>query len=356
MKRFKGIDILRAIAVLLVAMYHFWVVSGYQTTGITILNVFLSYCGEIGVTMFFIISGFSIYCSLYSQEKKENILSFTLFIKKRLKRILPQYIGCLLIIILVGDGAIYISTGNMKSIITHLLFIHNYFISTHGSISGVLWTMGVIFQFYLIAIILYKYLNKQNIVVLCFSIVLSIFSKYLFYYIFSKNGLDSSYYFIYGRQLFSSLDNFVIGMWVARDILINERKVKILPLGISIFLFFIWIIYITPYGMVYSNTIFGYTWHSITAILIGICIWQIVQINIKKVYLLEKILLFIGKYEYGIYIWHLLIANNLYGKSDLIQKMAVGGYWKFAILMMLISIGVGWISSIIFDGYKKMEV
>lgn len=65
----------------------------------------------------------------------------------------------------------------------------------------------------------------------------------------------------------------------------------------------------------------------------------------KKETILEKGLFFIGKYEYEIYIWHLLIANNLYAKSNLVQKIASEGYWEFTIIMMVLSIYIGWIFS-----------
>lgn len=340
-KRYKQIDILRAVAIIIVAMYHFWVVSGYQTTGVELLNRFLTYGGEIGVTMFFVISGFSIYCSLYQQENRGETVEFFPFIKKRWKRVYPSYFISILIVLLLGDGAVYISIQNIWSIIAHLLFVHNFFLSTHGSISGVLWTMGVIFQFYLISIPLYKCVDKRWVETLSLSIVVSILMKYFLYSFFARNELNGSYYFIYGRQLFSSIDNFIIGMCVARGILNRKRNTKLIYLLSAIAAFLIWILYITSKGVVYSNTIFGYVWHSITAVLIGLCIWQILMFENKRDNVLEKCLLFIGKYEYEIYIWHLLIANNLYVKSSLIQGIAGRGYWGFAIILMVLSVGVG---------------
>lgn len=345
MKRYRQIDLLRAIAIIIVAMYHFWVVSGYQTTGIRTLNIILTYGGEIGVTMFFIISGFSIYCSLYYQEKRKESIKFLPFIKKRLERIYPSYFICILLVLIIGDGAVYISMQNLWSIITHLLLVHNFFLSTFGSISGVLWTMGVIFQFYLFSIFLYKCINKRWIVTLSLSLVFSVFVKYILYSYFARSGLDNNYYFIYGRQLFSALDNFIVGMCIAKMILEKRKSTKLIYIFFVVGIFFAWILYITPKGIIYSNTIFGYVWHSITAILIGLCIWQIVMFENKKETILEKGLFFIGKYEYEIYIWHLLIANNLYAKSNLVQKIASEGYWEFTIIMMVLSIYIGWIFS-----------
>lgn len=343
MKRYRQIDMLRAVAIIIVAMYHFWVVSGYQTTGIELFHRFLTYGGEIGVTMFFVISGFSIYCSLYQQEKRGEAVKYLPFIKKRLKRIYPSYFICILIVLLIGDGAVYISIQNIWSIVTHLLLVHNFFLSTHGSISGVLWTMGVIFQFYLISIPLYRCIKKRWIETFSLSVIISILMKFLLFSFFTKNELNSSYYFIYGRQLFSSLDNFIIGMGVAKAVMERKKDAKLINLFFTIASFFIWILYVTPRGVVYSNTVFGYVWHSITAVLIGLGIWQILMFENQKDNILGRGLVFIGKYEYEIYIWHLLIANNLYTKSSLIQGIAGRGYWGFAVVMMILSVGVGWI-------------
>lgn len=37
----------------------------------------------------------------------------------------------------------------------------------------------------------------------------------IYHFIFPKIQMESSYYFIYGRQLFSALDNFMGGMFLA---------------------------------------------------------------------------------------------------------------------------------------------
>ncbi len=353
MKRYKQIDGIRAIAVLLVAMYHFWVVGGYKSTGIELLNTFLSYGGEIGVTLFFILSGFGIYCCLFKEEQNHGNIRYITFIKKRLKRIYPQYFACILILLLLSEGAIYISDGNLKSIFFHLLFIHNFFISTSGSINGVLWMMGVIFQFYLLSVILYKLVKKSPILIYIISIILTILLKVLIFKYLDNLELDNMYLFIYGRQLITALDNFLIGMVVAHMKLKNKKikrnKWEIVKLISISLVFLVWILYGTQYGTVYSNTIYGYLWHNITAFLLGIMVWISININLVFPKWIEKIMLFIAKYEYGIYIWHLVIVNNLYSKSPIIKAIADKGYWEFAILMLMITIGAGYLSGKFLD-------
>lgn len=359
MKKYKQIDILRAIAVITVAMYHFWVVSGYKTSGFHVVNTFLTYGGELGVTLFFLLSGFSIYCSLYHLDSNETKIAFVPFMKKRFKRIYPQYITCILILVLIGESAVYLSLENIRSIITHGFLVHNLFVSTHGSISGVLWTMGVIVQFYIIAIPLYKVVKKNGAIALIGGGIGCIAMKALMYPYFEDNALDSCY-FVYGRQLFSSLDNFLIGMVIAKMILLKKYKIekykitKLLPL-VSLVLIYVWIMHITPHGVVYSNSVFGYTWHSVTALLLGLFILSLVILeeNAKQEKRgdnpFKKAMLFIGRYEYGIYLWHLLIANNLIARSTFFQELAQGGYWRFALTLLVISITFGWLSGKIID-------
>ena len=155
MKRNRGVDIFRTGALLLVLIYHAWVVCGQQPINNSLINIIVLLGGEIGVTAFFCLSGFGIFYSLDSMEKKGE-LSFKTHMSKRLARVAPQYYLNLLVMLLFGGATVYLSTEHMPNIASHLVFAHNLFPAHHGAINGVLWTMGVIVQFYLIAIILYK--------------------------------------------------------------------------------------------------------------------------------------------------------------------------------------------------------
>lgn len=106
--------------------------------------------------------------------------------------------------------------GGIKSIVTHLLFIHNLFPQYHGAINGVLWTMGVTFQFYIFAYPLYRGMKKGGTFFAIFCILVTIAAKAIMYaYVLPGCNMDYNLEFFSGRQLITALDNFTIGMYVA---------------------------------------------------------------------------------------------------------------------------------------------
>lgn len=62
MRRNRGIDIFRTLAILSVLVYHFYVLmgEGYAVSH-PVLHDLISARGEVGVTLFFMISGYGIY-------------------------------------------------------------------------------------------------------------------------------------------------------------------------------------------------------------------------------------------------------------------------------------------------------
>ena len=61
MRRNKGLDIVRAFAVMAVLIYHFYVlVDNTRYLSYPLLHKLISIGGEVGVTLFFIISGYGI--------------------------------------------------------------------------------------------------------------------------------------------------------------------------------------------------------------------------------------------------------------------------------------------------------
>lgn len=325
MSRNRNMDIFRSIALLTVMVYHFWVTTGSFSFLSQHLTMLVSLGGEIGVTAFFALSGFGIFCSFRKQEAENQQCLIKAYIKKRAYRIMPPYyVSIFLTLLLINANSI--SREGIKDIVAHLFFIHNLFPQYHGSINGVLWTMGVIVQFYVIAPLLYKAFKKHGCLTEIVCILITCFLKCLTYRFFlPAAGLGAEYQFIYGRQLFTALDNFSIGMFAAwllyeRRICIHSKIKKNAFLILTLILGFIVCWGGQKYG-IHTDNISGYIWHSCIAMIVGMYMLCVSQYSIDDKNIVARTLLWLSKYEYGIYIWHLLIFNNLIATSAVVQNM-----------------------------------
>lgn len=358
MKRNRGVDIFRTGALLLVLIYHAWVVCGQQPINNPIVSTVVVLGGEIGVTAFFALSGFGLYYSLCSMERT-NSLSFKEHMKKRMIRVAPQYYLNLIVMLLFGDATVYLCKEHFSNILTHIFFIHNIFPGHHGAINGVLWTMGVIFQFYLIVIVLYKLMKKSPTVFWLVSIVVTIVMKYIsFEYIVPTLVADSSYNFILGRQLFTALDNFTTGMYVA------YLTTKVKPFNkqsiigsIGVVVGVIAVIFVCNFGLqngIHTNNFSGYIWHSGIAITLGIVMLGFSMIVLPEKSLIVKAIIWVSEIEYGTYLWHLPMFYNLVASSGWIVSLIAIGQRKYAILILVIvAILVGALFTKVTDAFME---
>lgn len=349
MKKNKNIDIVRAIAVLMVVIYHFYVVVGSPLKEtLSIIHSMINLGGEIGVTLFFIISGFGIYNSIHNMTKNGEPFSFDIFIKKRLKRILPEYYFCLIILLLLTGSTVYLMNDNSSHLISHVFLFHNFFPDTHGSINGVLWTMGVIMQFYIVAYPLFVAVKKHPFITYMLSVIMVIIMKIIFYkYVVAPNNLDNVYYFIYGRQLFSAIDNFVLGMLIAKLSLSVKKAKSFAPifnylLFLGSFAAFIFFIYISGGHQIYGTNNYSYLFHSALAFLLSVNIILFLRIKLNEKKISFIFMDFISKYEYGIYLWHLFMMQCLLANSSMFAEMRTRD--KF-IALMLLSIVFGYFTT-----------
>lgn len=361
MKRNKNVDIIRAIAILLVVVFHIYATTDIKFN-IPILDTFLVYGGIIGVSTFFILSGYGIYCSLRNQENKKEKFSYRDYMIKRIKRIAPQYYFSLIILLFFTGGAIYLAKDQIYNLVSHLFFFHSNYYRASGAISGVCWTIGVIFQFYLIAPLLYRAIQKRPKLTLLISIILSIGIKFfLYHYVFNISNAEPSYYFNYGRQIYTAIDHFILGMFVAK--LSFDRKSMKLPTIVTIIISSILIAgtYIllkvgTIQNLPFKNTginsdcIYGYIGYTALAIIISLLIHLISKLEFKLTSLPSKFLLFISKYKYGIYIWHLIIIENLTMSSPIMKNLVTYNY-KIPVYIILTSLSIvfGYIMTKIID-------
>jgi exopolysaccharide production protein ExoZ len=137
MKRFKTIQILRALACIYVLLCHLTYYFKLLFPASPLSS--LVYYGYSGVDMFFVISGFVIYTS--TQNIEENFRSFLSYFKKRIIRIYPIY-WIVLIFSLIETGSLIKSS--FKNVAGDFLLIPHY------TSIDVTWTLCFELYFYIV--------------------------------------------------------------------------------------------------------------------------------------------------------------------------------------------------------------
>lgn len=375
-ERNKSVDFIRAFAILMVLFYHVYAITNISFNN-KIVMTFLEYGGVIGVCTFFVLSGFGIYNSFNKKEIMNEKFSYNLYIKKRFLRIAPQYYFSLIVMLLFTSSAVYISREHILTLISHIFFFHNFYYTMAGAISGVCWTLAVTFQFYLIAPAIYYIFKKYPKLVLLFSYLISFLLKvFVFHFIIAPSGETNTFlYFNYGSQIYTALEFFVSGMFVAY--LLNKGQTKNVKssnvlnmvasiLGVVLLYFVVRMTYNMeihkdiPYIVntgIYSDCTLAYIWHALLSIVLSIEIYFFAKIKFNYKNILSKIILFISKYEYGIYIWHLIIISALSANSPFFQNLISYRSQLIYIYFMILSIIVGYIMTKIIDefDYKKID-
>ena len=187
------IQSLRAISVLLVYFYH--------------LRIDFFQKGFLGVDIFFVISGFVITQSIYSDYLKTKKINLIHFFSKRIKRIIPNLLfittSIYIFFLILGPPNIskwldYLSSLFGVSNFYFLFSNKGYFYNIFDNPFAHTWSLGVEEQFYLIypifIFLIFKFFKNKTetlIYFLSFLIFVSLISSL---YIFSKNS-DFTFYF-----------------------------------------------------------------------------------------------------------------------------------------------------------------
>lgn len=215
-QRFNGLDHLRAIAILLVLMYHYrafihpdWI-DTYGRFGWT------------GVDLFFVLSGFLISNQLFQEIKNRGNFSLKSFFIKRFFRIIPPYFFTLM---LYFCFPFFRERKSLSSLWKFLSFTQNYGLDVinKGTFSHA-WSLCIEEQFYLIlpfSLLLLiksktlKYLKFIIFVIILFSILARYFSwhEYVFPNINSNEFWKIWYMKIY-YPTHTRLDGLAIGVLI----------------------------------------------------------------------------------------------------------------------------------------------
>jgi peptidoglycan/LPS O-acetylase OafA/YrhL len=337
----KQLDSLRAIAVILVIVSH-WV------PGTNIINRIPN--GEIGVDIFFVLSGFLITSILFENKNRSESASLSKakiiknFYFRRSLRIFPIYY--ILIFILF---CLHTSTGtNIQSAFLYFLsYTSNiYFFQTQqwdGMISH-LWSLAVEEQFYLIWPWIILFTNKKYLIHVIF---IFIFIGIITQLILAGVKMSS-------LLTFTCFDSFGFGALLSWVMVYNNGKIYKfnLVLSISVLLIFLnWAIglFFNESILIPRRTIFS---------ILSLCL--IVNVILNKDsnslpfrYIFNnRFLIFLGKISYGLYLYHNLIPGLLNSKfiniyiNPYLPSIFYTNYWGqlFLIENTILLILVSWLS------------
>lgn len=147
---FPHVDLLRALAALLVVVYHLDALGSLALRGDVFWTLPFRY-GWVGVDLFLVISGFVIMLSAAKAYERAPQDFKWPFMQRRLRRLLPLYVlTCLIFLFLVRPEVLLRPLNQLLPVLfSHALFLQNLSHHTHGVINGVTWSLALEMQFYL---------------------------------------------------------------------------------------------------------------------------------------------------------------------------------------------------------------
>lgn len=311
------IDGLRAIAIILVLIYH---------GGLAFLP-----SGFVGVDVFFVISGFLITTIIHTSLNNNNF-SFTEFYNRRLWRLQPVFVALIfLTLILTGllflpDDLVEFSRSARKTslFMSNIFFNHTttgYFSpDTHQLPLLHTWSLSIEWQCYLILPLLmyclHRLLSKRNLIVVTYLLA----GLTLLFSLHSSKEYPAQTYYLLSSRLFE----FLIGSCIA---LLPMRKCTIhkYVLNITGTLAVLTIFYIAGK----DHIVIGYpNWYAFAACLAtGTLLalgkyaperWIVKSLSVKP-------LVFIGVLSYSLYIWHWVVFSLLRYQSITETPLIIGG-------------------------------
>lgn len=343
-KYFKNLNGLRAIAALLVIFSHVDLIK--KKLGLPIPHKTLNFpIGTLSVTFFFVLSGFLITYLLLNEEKLTNTINVKMFYVRRILKIWPLYF----LITIIGFSY-YIYNHGTNGLIPSLI-CYGFILPNFAVISNPLcfqsWSIGVEEQFYLVWPLI---VGKKNILPLSLTIIISFFICRSIPEAYHILKLTCPKFFIAASAfiLENRFDSMAIGGVLAY--LQFNKKIKYTFSIVEKYCFYV----LFAVFFLISNKLYFGTQHFIFSLLFAAFIY--LQINGRKgnSFLESRIMKYLGKISYGIYMWHVVAIYLSIWLFNLIIPAAKYLSAGVNILLNLVCIAVTILVSIIsFELYEN---
>jgi peptidoglycan/LPS O-acetylase OafA/YrhL len=324
---FQNLDGWRFVAFFTVFVSHAALFLGYDNQSQTFGNIkkYVLVSGDVGVSFFFVLSGFLITYLLLRERERTGGISLKNFYIRRILRIWPVYFTTLIVGFFVLPYVMYQLIGNevlpflanppLEALPKYIFFLANFSLAFNGGASvptDILWSISVEEQFYLVwpwvlSIVPEKYLTKVLYIILIIAAV------YRFVY--------ASTYEIVAYSTFSVMSDLAVGCLLAIFVINKSRFLEGLKnrtkwLTIPVYIFTAALI--MGRHAIFSSFVDNTIMYSLSAVFIPLTLTLLFAFIIfeqnESVFSLFKagrsrLLTNLGKISYGLYSYHMIAIS-----------------------------------------------
>lgn len=328
-KYIKEIDGLRALAVIMVLAYH--------------LKMPFAKSGLLGVTVFFVISGYLITGILINEIEESGGVDLKNFWLRRIRRLLPAVLSMAVVMIFVSAVVNrVVFTKGCNDLLSAVFGYNNWwqifrkvsYFENAGAPSPFThcWSLAIETQFYLIYPILLILLSKarnRGKVFAAVTAVLAMISVVLMGVLYSPDGDPSRVYYGTDTRAFSLLIGALAAIQKEYHIIKVKLRGKLWAVigSISVLILIGMMMLISSY-----SSFLYYGGQTIVSVLAAFVVYAVtVSRSLLNIILGSSILKWIGDRSYSIYLWHYPIIVLMSG-----GKRAA---WWIVILEVVLSVG-----------------
>jgi peptidoglycan/LPS O-acetylase OafA/YrhL len=353
---FPNLDGLRFFSFFLVFLAHSFVSDYDYITQAPWYQAFKVQCfsdGDIGVSFFFVLSGFLISYLLMSEKNYTGRIDIPSFYIRRALRIWPLYYFCVFfgfVIFPMLKAKLGQTPNETANPILCSLFLNNVNTIINGppdsSVLSVLWSVAIEEQFYLVWPVLFFFVPKKHYVFL----FLGVMAASLTFRAFNVHGeIETHTLGVISDMAFGGLGAYLSmnSDRVKNYLQQSNPWINLIPyVAAVVFIFYREHIFVTPFLIVTKRIIIAFFF-----------IWIILEQNFSPRSLFKisqlKIISTLGKYTYGLYCLHtigILITLTVLRKLGLNKTS-----WEMILLQvpisMALSIVISYISYTYFESW-----
>lgn len=308
--RIKIFDSVRAVATIAVFLFHAGYLFTYSKDGAIDWYKIVASSGTIGVSMFFVLSGFLLFYQLYKKKEPLDNGRLWSYVKKRLLRILPLYYFSLFFLLFTLHRDFLFSANGLKAIIYNMLFLREFH-RTGASISidPVYWTLIIEMHFYVLLPVFYRIFYKYKkawpfLLLASFGIVYRVAVVSLLkeppvtFLLLTPASLDFFAFGMLGAYFYVEKRSWIYALG-------KSYAQLLLVLGFLAFIYFYNLSYFTKLPYVFMPTFFA------PIAMLGILSFLVNERTALGRALTCAPIVFVAKISYSVYIWHAIVIGQV---------------------------------------------